>query len=99
MLGGDLAERKRASCPGIGEDDVEAPALGFHCRVEPIQIGLIRDRALHRAGTGSKLANGRIECLLPTAVNEDEGTFFDETSCSREAYAGGAARDHGGLSI
>jgi hypothetical protein len=36
VRGGDLAERKLASRPGIGEDDVEGSALGLHRRVESV---------------------------------------------------------------
>ena len=56
VLGGDLAERKRASRPGIGEDDVEGSALGLHRRVESVEVGQIGDRALHRAGIGPRVA-------------------------------------------
>ena len=34
VLGGDLAEPKLASHPGIGEDDVEDSALGLYRRVK-----------------------------------------------------------------
>jgi hypothetical protein len=83
VLGGDLAQRKRASRPGIGEDDVEGSALGLHRRVEPVQVGLIRDRALHRAGIGPEVGHSGVERLLPAAEDEDEGAFLDEALCRR----------------
>ncbi len=99
MRGGDLAQRQLASRPGIGEDDVEGSALGLHRRVEPVEIGLIGDRALHGAGLGAKLGQGRVERVLPAAEDEDEGAFLDETPGRGTADAGGAAGDHGGLAI
>ncbi len=50
VLGGDLAQRKQASRAGIGEDDVECSALGFHCRIEAVEVGRIGDRAFSRRG-------------------------------------------------
>ena len=61
VLGGDLAEPKLASHPGIGEDDVEGSALGLHRRVESVEVGLIRDRALHRAGIGPEVDHSGVE--------------------------------------
>src|ERR1039458_4792798 len=55
VLGGDLAERKRGSRPGIGEDDVEGSALGLHLCVESVEVGQIGDRALHCAGVGPEI--------------------------------------------
>jgi hypothetical protein len=99
QMTGDLAERKRASRTGIGEDDVEGSALGLYRRVESVEVGLIRDRALHRAGVGPKLGHSRVECFLSAAEDEDEGALVDEALCCGAADAGGAAGDHSGLSI
>jgi len=99
VLGGDLAERKRASRPGIGEDDIEASALGLHRSVEPVEVGLIRDRALHRAGIGPELHHSGVERFLAAAEDEDEGPLVDEALCRGAADAGGATGDDGGLSI
>src|SRR6185312_9919522 len=99
VLGGDLAERKQASRPGIGEDDIEGAALGLHRRVKPVEVGRIGDRALHRAGIRPEVGHGVVEYVLPAAEDEDEGAFLDEALCRRAADAGRAAGDHGGLSI
>ena len=93
MLGGDLAELKLASHPGIGEDDVEGSALGLHRRVEPVEVGLIRDRALHRAGIGPEVGHSGVERFLPAAEDEDEGALLDEALCCGAADAGSATRD------
>ena len=93
MLGSDLAERKRASSPGIGEDDVESSALGLHRRVESVEIGQIGDRALHRAGIGPKVGDSGVELFLPAAEDEDEGALLDEALCCGEADAGSPTRD------
>src|ERR1700730_7888404 len=98
VLGGDLAELKLASHPGIGENDVERFALLLHRRVESVEVGLIRDRALHRAGIGPEVGPSGVEFLLPAAEDEDEGALFDEALCCGAADAGSATGDHGGLS-
>ena len=67
MLGGNRAELKLAAHPGIGEDDVEDSALGLDRRVEPVEVGLIGDRARHRAGIGPKLGYSGVERFLPAA--------------------------------
>jgi DNA-binding transcriptional LysR family regulator len=77
--GGDLAERKRASRAGIGEDDIEGSALGLHRRVEPVEIGQVGDRAFHRAGIGPEVGHSGVEHLLPAAEDEDEGPLLDVT--------------------
>jgi hypothetical protein len=99
VLGGDLAELKLASHPGIGENDVEGSALGLHCRVESVEVGLIRDRALHRAGVGPEVGHSGVELFLPAAEDEDEGALLDEALCRGEADASSSTGDHGGLSI
>src|SRR6202035_3647990 len=91
--GGDLAKRKRASRPGIGEDDVEGSALGLHRRVEPVEVGFIRDRALHRAGLGPEVGHSGVELFLPAAENEDEGALLDEALRCGAADAGSATGD------
>ena len=90
---------KLASHPGIGEDDVEGSALGLHRRVESVEVGLIRDRALHRAGIGPEVGHSGVERFLPAAEDEDEGALLDEALCCGAADAGSATGDHGGLSI
>src|SRR6202040_1790846 len=92
--GGDLAEPKLASHPGIGKDDVEGSALGLHRRVESVEVGLIRDRALHRAGIGPEGGHSGVELFLPAAENEDEGALLDEAFCCGAADAGSAAGDN-----
>src|SRR3984957_7148564 len=67
VLGGDLAELKLASHPGIGEDDVEGSALGLHRRVEPVEVGQVGNRALHRAGIGPEFCHSGVERFLPAA--------------------------------
>ena len=52
VLGGDLAERKRASRPALAKTMSEGSALVLHPRVESVEVGQIGDRALHRAGVG-----------------------------------------------
>jgi len=99
VLGGDLAERKLASRPGIGEDDVEGSALGLHRRVESVEVGQIGDRALHRASMGPEVSHSGVERFLPAAEDEDEGALLDEALCCGAADAGSATGDHGGLSI
>src|SRR6202041_679791 len=99
VLGGDLAELKLASHPGIGENDVKGPALLLHRRVESVEVGLIRDRALHRAGIGPEVGHSGVELFLPAAEDEDEGALLDETLCRGAADAGSATGDHGGLSL
>ncbi len=99
MLGGDFAERELASRTGIGEDDVEGSALGLHGRVEPVEVGRIRDRTRHGAGVGSELGHGGVERFLPAAEDEDECAFLNEALCRGAAYTGRATGDHGGLSI
>jgi hypothetical protein len=93
VLGRDLAELQLASHPGIGENDVEGPALRLHRRVESIEVGLIRDRALYCAHMGPEGGYRGVEFLLPAAEDEDEGALVDEALC------GGATGDHSGLSI
>src|SRR6202163_2319434 len=93
VLGGDLAERKLASHPGIGEDDVEGSALGLHRRVESVEVGLIGDRALHRAGIGPEVGHSGVERSLPAAEDEDEGALLDEALCCGAADAGSPTRD------
>src|SRR5205814_8012929 len=99
VLGGDLAEPKLASRPGIGEDDVEGSALGLHRRVESVEVGQIGDRALHRAGIGPETGYSGIEFFLPAAKDEDEGALVDEALCCGAADPGRATGDHGGLPI
>src|SRR5665213_78908 len=70
-LGVDLAERKLASRPGIGKDDVEGSALGLHRRIESVEVGQIRDRPLHRAGVGPEGGHSGVERFLPAAEDED----------------------------
>src|ERR1700730_2317242 len=98
VLGGDLAKLKLASHPSIGEDDVEGFTLGLHLRVESVEVGLIRDRALHRAGIWPELGQSGVERFLPAAEDEDEGALLDEACCRGESDAGSTASDHGGLS-
>jgi hypothetical protein len=64
-----------------------------------VEVGLIRDRALHRAGIGPEVGYRGVERFLPAAEDEDEGALFDEALCRGEADAGSATGDHGGLSI
>ena len=99
VLGGDLAERKLASCPGIGEEDVEGSALGLHRRVQSVEVGQIRHRTLHRAGIGPEVGQRGVERFLAAAEDEDEGALLDEALCCGAADAGSATGDHGGLSI
>ena len=99
MLGVDLAERKLASRPGIGKDDVEGSALGLHRRVESVEVVQIRDRALHRAGVGPEVGHSGVERFLPAAEDEHEGALLDEALCCGEADASRATGDHGGLSV
>src|ERR1700692_2019902 len=98
VLGGDLAERKLASHPGIGENECEGAALGLHRRVESVEVGQIGDRALHSAGIGPEVGHSGVERFLPAAENEDEGALLDEALCCGAADAGSATGDHGGLS-
>src|SRR3546814_13559040 len=65
VLGGDLTERKLASLPGIGEDDVEGSALGLHRCVKSIEVGPIGDRTLHRAGIRPEVGHSGVERFLP----------------------------------
>ena len=44
---------------------------------EPVEVGLIGDRARHRAGIGPKLGYSGVERFLPAAEWEDEGAFLD----------------------
>jgi hypothetical protein len=62
-------------------------------------VGLIRDRALHRAGIGPEGGHSGVEFFLPAAEDEDESALLDEALCCGAADAGGATGDHGGLSI
>jgi len=78
--------------PAIGEDDVEGAALGLHRRVKSVEVGLVGDRALHRAGIGPELGHGGVERFLPAAEDEDEGALLDEALCRGEADAGRATR-------
>ena len=98
MLGGDLSEWQQTSRPGIGEDDVEGSPLGFHRRVEPIEVGLIGDRAIFGAGIGTEVDYRSVERFLPPAEDEDEGALLDEALCRGAADAGSATGDHSGLS-
>ncbi|MGY4466490.1 hypothetical protein ACVWWK_002172 [Bradyrhizobium sp. LB9.1b] len=99
MRGGDLAEPKLASRACIGEDDVEGSALGLHRRIESVEVGLIRDRALHRAGIGPEGGDSSVERLLSAAEDEDEGAFFDEALCCGAPNAGSATRDNCNLTV
>src|ERR1700733_10911200 len=99
VLGGDLAERKRASRPGIGEDDVEGSALGLHRRVESVEVGQIGDRALHCAGVGPEVGHSGVELCLPAPEDEDDGALLDEALCCGAANAGGATGDNGNLPL
>jgi hypothetical protein len=99
VLGGDIAERKRAAGAGIGEDNVESFALGLHRRVESIEVGFIRNRAPYRAGIGPELSHSGVERFLPAAEDEYERTLGDEALCCGAADTGSAAGDHSGLSI
>ncbi|MNL25177.1 hypothetical protein D3C87_1466490 [compost metagenome] len=99
MLGGDLAKRQWAASAGIGEDDVEGSAFGFHRCVEPAEIGLIGNRAFHRTGIGPQFGHCVVERLLPATEDEDESAFLDETLSRRKADAGSTAGNHGGLAI
>jgi hypothetical protein len=99
VCGGDLAEPKLASRPGVGEDDVEASTLGLHRRVESVEVGQIGDRAPHRAGIGPEVGYSRVERFLSAAEDEDEGAFIDEALCCGAADAGSAARDDCNLTL
>src|SRR6185437_10709165 len=85
--------------PGIGEDDVEGSALGLHRRIEPVEVGRIRNRAPHRAGVGTEVGHSGVERFLPATEDEDEGAVLDEALCRGAADAGSATCDHCGLSI
>src|SRR6202020_2625826 len=91
--GGDLAERKRASRPGIGEDNVEGSVLGLHRRVESVEVGQIGDRALYCAGIRPEVGQSGVELCLPAAKDEDEGALLDEALCCGAANAGSATGD------
>src|SRR5204863_3110890 len=99
MLGRDLAERKLASSPSVGEDDIERAAFCLHRGIQPIKVRLVRDRALYCAGVRAKLGDSSVERLLPATIDVDEGALLDEAFCGSAADARSAAGDHGGLSI
>jgi hypothetical protein len=84
-------QRRRASRPGIGEDDVEGSTLGLHRPIEPVEVGHVRDGTLHRAGIGPEVGHSGVERLLPAAEDEDEGALLDEALCRGTADAGSAA--------
>src|SRR6202012_5809008 len=92
------AERKLASRPGIGKDDVQGSALGLHHCIESVEVGQIRDRPLHRAGVDPEVGHSGVERLLPAAEDKDEGALLDEALCCGAPDASSAASDHGGLS-
>jgi len=64
-----------------------------------VELGLIGDRALHRAGIAPEFGHSGVERFLPAAEDEDEGALLDESLCCGAADAGSAAGDHSGLSI
>ena len=99
MLGGNLAERKLASRPGISEDDIEGSALGLYRRVESVEVGQIGDRALYRAGIRPKVGHSGVERFLPAAEDKDKGTLLDKALCRGAADTGSATSNYSGLSI
>ena len=99
MCSAVISPSELAARPGIGEDDIEGSALGLHRCVEPVKVGLVGDRALHRAGIGPEFGHGGVQRVLSAAEDEDEGAFLDEALCRGEADAGSAAGDDGCLSI
>ncbi len=99
MRGGDLAKRQGATSAGIGEDDVEGSAFGFHRCVEPAEICLIGNRAFHSTGVGPQFCHCGVQGLLPAAEDIDKSAFLDETLRRCAADAGSASGDHGGLAI
>jgi len=99
VLGGDLAEPKLASHPGIGEDDVEGSRLGLHRRVESVEVGQIGDRALHRAGIGPEVGHSGVELFLPAAKMKTKAPSSMKRFAAARPMPVSATGDHGGLSI
>lgn len=60
MRTSDIAQRQRAARAGIGENDIQAPALGLHSRIESVEVIRIGDRALHRKDIGPKIGHGGV---------------------------------------
>src|SRR5580698_9078355 len=99
VRGSDLAERKRASRPGIGENDVEGSAFGLHRRIESVEVSQIGDRALHSAGVWPEVGHCGVELCLPAAEDEDDGPLLDEALCCGAADAGSPTRDDCNLTL
>ena len=47
VLLGDRPERGELAAAGVGEQDVDPPVLLLDRRVEPVEVGQVRDVALH----------------------------------------------------
>jgi hypothetical protein len=94
MLDRDLAERREQPGPGIGEQNVEPAAFGFHRCVQPVEVGHVSHRAPDRARRRTQLRNGCVERLLPPPEEVDERAFVDEPFRRSKSDAGSTARHH-----
>ena len=99
MLLGDLAERGELRAAGVGEQDVDPPVLLPHRRVEPIEVGQLRDVALHADRPVADLGDRPVQLLLPAAGDDDLGPLGREPLGRRQADAAVAARDDRDLAV
>ena len=93
MLLRDSAQWSETASAGVGENDIKVTFLFLDSRVEAIQVGEIRDIALHAKDIFAQAFDGGIELSLSTAGYDDIGAFAKEALSGGEAETGGSTGD------
>lgn len=78
LIFGDSAERCKIAPSGIGEQDVDLPGLLADRLKETIEVGQLRNVALHAYGPTADFGNRRVELGLTPAGHEDTRAFLRE---------------------
>src|SRR5262245_39914894 len=93
MLLGDLPDRGGPAHAGVGEDDVDVPLLLSYGRVEPVEVGQVRDVAPHGRDVPADPLDRPVELGLAAAGDEDVSPLGGEEPGGGQAHPAVAPGD------
>jgi hypothetical protein len=95
----NVAEWRKFTEPGVGEQHIDATCLLLYDRVEPIEIRRLRNVALQAGDAAADLLHRGIELALPAARDEHPSALLDEPLRRRQTEAATPPGDDRNLSF
>src|SRR5689334_3981753 len=74
-------ESSRLPNTGVGENNIDLPLRLSYGVVKTTKVGQLGNVSPNSRHVGADCLHGIVELLLPTARDEDIGTFLDEKLC------------------